>query len=71
MTLADAEINDKRFIKKVLGEDSIKARLLTLGFFSGNSIIVLYKTLGNALLKVGATRMGISASLLKIIEVED
>lgn len=71
MTLADLEINDERLITKILGEDDIKARLLTLGFFTGNTVCVLHKSFRNALVKVGATRMAISSNLLETIEVEE
>jgi len=71
MTLANLGIKETRVIKKVSGEDVINARLLSLGFFAGNSICVLYNAFGTTLLKVGSSRIAITTSLLENIEVED
>jgi Fe2+ transport system protein FeoA len=71
MTLANLDIDKTSFIKKIRGETAMKARLITLGFFTGNSIHVIHQSFGNTVLRVGATVIAISSKLLKLIEIEE
>ena len=71
MTLANLNINETKHIKRLLGDNPIKPRLLSLGFHTGNSVTILQKSFGNVVIAVGDTRFGIALNLLKIIEIED
>ena len=71
MTLANLNINEIKHIKRLLGNDPVKSRLMTLGFFTGNTISIQMKSLGNAVVLVGGTRVGIAADLLEIVEIKD
>jgi Fe2+ transport system protein FeoA len=71
MTLANLNINEKKHIKRLLGDDTVKSRLMTLGFFTGNTISIQMKSLGNAVVLVGGTRVGIALDLLEKVEIED
>lgn len=71
MTLANLNTNETKHIKRLLGDNTIKPRLASLGFHTGNSVCVLQKSLGNAVVKVGGTRIGMAANLLEIVEIEN
>jgi Fe2+ transport system protein FeoA len=70
MTALDLDKDDEGIIIRISGRGKIKHRLVTLGFFKGNSICMLHKSLGNALLQVGTSRIAVSTKLLNRIELE-
>jgi len=71
MTLENIGTKDTKLIKRLLGNSQINSRLLSLGFFAGNTICILHKAFGTTLLRVGSSRVAVATSLLENIEVED
>ncbi len=71
MTLANLDTNEKRRIKRLLGNSPIKSRLITMGFFTGATVSILQKSFGNVVIRIGSSTVGVSSNLLEIIELED
>ena len=71
MTLANLNTKETKIIKRLIGDKNFNSRLMSLGFFAGNTISIFHKAFGSTLLKVGHSRIALTTSLLQNIEVED
>jgi len=69
MTLLELESGKTGTISHIEGNDDISLRLMSVGFFKGATLNVLFNIGNCALIKVGNTKVALSSYLLNRIKI--
>ncbi len=69
MTLSFANVGETGSVRKVLGDDTSRKRLMDMGFVEGAEVRVVCRVSGNLIVEVKGVRVAIDGSLANRIIV--